>query len=356
MSAQRDAEGTWERLAVIEQTCSIEELRRRAARVPRVSLAHLPTPLEEASRFAGRIGDVRIFVKRDDCTGLLFGGNKVRHAEFLLADAIQQNCDVLVWGAGIQSNNCRVTSAACARLGLECRLYLSRTTGPADVQGNLLLDHLVGAHVELVDAAMGPELNALLADKAAELRAAGRRPYVWHPPRVVPLATVSYVLAAAELVEDLQQIQIEPAAVYVSSSGSTGAGLALGLRALGIDWPVRSIGYIHWPWDVPNTMSEWANQAAEHLKLPQRLAPSDINYAVEQIGTDYGRLTPAGRDALRLMATTEALLLDPVYTARATAQLIADVRSGRAPAGSSVVLIHTGGGPAVFAAATDVLE
>jgi L-cysteate sulfo-lyase len=337
-------------------TLTIDDLRRRAARLPRVALAHLPTPLESAPRFAGRIGDVNVRIKRDDCTGLLFGGNKVRHAEFLLADAIEQGCDVLVWGAGIQSNNCRVTAAACTKLGIECRLYLSRTTGPADVQGNLLLDHLIGAHVELVDAAMGPELNALLADKAAELRSAGRRPYVWNPARTVPLATVSYALAAAELAEDLRRIGVEPAAVYVASSGSTGAGLALGFRILGIDWPVRSIGYIHWPWDVPTTMADWANGAADHLALPQRLAANDIDYTAEQIGADYGQLTPAGREAIHLMATTEALLLDPVYTARTAAQLIADVRSGKIAAGSTVVLMHTGGAPAVFAAAKNILN
>jgi 1-aminocyclopropane-1-carboxylate deaminase/D-cysteine desulfhydrase-like pyridoxal-dependent ACC family enzyme len=337
-------------------TLTIEDLRNRAARLPRVALAHLPTPFEEAPRFAGRIGNVKVFTKRDDCTGLLFGGNKVRHAEFLLADAIHQGCDVLVWGAGIQSNNCRVTAAACARLGIECRLYLSRTTGPAQVQGNLLLDHLIGAQVELVDAGMGPELNDLLTVKAAELRAVGRRPYVWDPPRTVPLATVSYVLAAAELAEDLARIGVEPAAVYVASSGSTGAGLALGFRALGIDWPVRSIGYIHWPWDEAAMMAEWANGAAEHLGLPFRLSAGDINYTAEQIGAAYGQMTPAGREALHLMATSEAMLLDPVYTVRAAAQLIADVRSGRVPTGSAVVLMHTGGAPAVFAAAEHVLR
>src|SRR5262245_16718595 len=146
---------------------TVEDIRRRAAKLPRVDLAHLPTPLEEAPRFADRVGGVRVFVKRDDCTGFLLGGNKVRHTEFLLADALHQGCDVVVWGAGVQSNNCRVTAAGCAKLGLECRLYLSRSTGSSDVQGNLLLDHLVGARVELVDAAMGPELLAVLAEKGA---------------------------------------------------------------------------------------------------------------------------------------------------------------------------------------------
>ena len=333
---------------------SIDDLRRRIADVPRVPLARLPTPLEEAPRFGQRIGGVRVLVKRDDCTGLLFGGNKVRHAEFLLADALEKQCDVLIWGAGVQSNNCRVTAAACTKLGLECRLYLSRTTGPAAVQGNLLLDHLVGARVEIVNAAMGPELNALLEEKAAELRATGRRPYVWHPPRTVPLAAISYVVAAAELVEELRRIEIEPTAVYVASSGSTGAGLALGFRVLGIPWPVRSVGYIHWPWDVPTNMADAANGAAEILGLPHRLSAAEINYTDAQIGSAYGAVTPAGREAFHLMATSEALLLDPVYTARAAAQLIADVRQCTLGEGDTVVFIHTGGTPAVFAAADDL--
>src|SRR6516164_3061602 len=129
---------------------TIEDFRRIASRLPRVPLAHLPTPLEEAKRFSQRLKGPRIFIKRDDCTGLLFGGNKTRHNEFLLADALHKEADVVVWGAGIQSNNCRQTAAACARLGLDCHLYLSRTTHGEDIQGNLLLDHLVGAHVHIV--------------------------------------------------------------------------------------------------------------------------------------------------------------------------------------------------------------
>src|SRR5947199_579790 len=139
-----------------------DELRRCVAKLPRVELAHLPTPLEEVPRFAERVGGVRIFLKRDDCTGLLFGGNKARHNEFLLAEALRQGADVVVWGAGVQSNNCRQTAAACARLGLECHLYLTRATHDDDIQGNLLLDHLMGARVHIVDVALGPEMDDLL--------------------------------------------------------------------------------------------------------------------------------------------------------------------------------------------------
>src|SRR5438874_13522207 len=156
-----------------------DDLRHAAARLPRVPLAHLPTPLEEVTRFARRLEGPRTFPKRDDCTGMLFGGNKTRHNEFLLAEAHRQQADVLVWGAGVQSNNCRQTAAACAKLGLECHLYLTRTTHNDDIQGNLLLDHLAGAKVHIVDAAMGPEMDDLLLARAEELRRAGRRPYVW---------------------------------------------------------------------------------------------------------------------------------------------------------------------------------
>src|SRR5690348_8760136 len=153
-----------------------EELRRRAERLPRVRLAHLPTPLEEAPRFARRLGGPRVFIKRDDCTGLLFGGNKTRHNEFLLAEALRQGADVVVWGAGVQSNNCRQTAAACARLGLACHLVLGRGEHDcSEVQGNLLLDYLLGATVEILDVPLGPQLYERLDAKAAQLRAQGKR-------------------------------------------------------------------------------------------------------------------------------------------------------------------------------------
>ena len=170
-------------------TLSPAEVRAAADRLPRVPLAHLPTPLEELPRFSRAVGGgVRIFVKRDDCTGLLLGGNKARHNEFLLGDALAEGCDLLVWGGGTQSNNCRQTAAACARLGIECRLFLSRAHGGTEDQGNLLLDRLVGARVTFVDEPVGPALNALLEREAADLRRQGRNPYFWHPPTVVPLA------------------------------------------------------------------------------------------------------------------------------------------------------------------------
>jgi 1-aminocyclopropane-1-carboxylate deaminase/D-cysteine desulfhydrase-like pyridoxal-dependent ACC family enzyme len=328
---------------------STEELRRRVARLPRVDLAHLPTPLEGVPRFADRIGGARVWVKRDDCTGLLFGGNKTRHNEFLLADALQQGADVVVWGAGVQSNNCRQTAAACAKLGLDCHLYLSRAAHNDDVQGNLLLDHLVGAKVEVVDEAIGPELDALLLAKAEEFRAAGRKPYAWDRDHVRPVAAVSYALCLAEILDELGAHGLEPSAVYISSSGSTGAGMALGKAVLGLKGPVRSVCPIRWPWDAWADMAKIANAAAALLGLPHRLDAADIDATEDYVGPAYGAVTPDGREAMDLLARTEGILLDPVYTAKAMAALIADVRRGRVRAGEVVVFVHTGGLPAVFA-------
>jgi 1-aminocyclopropane-1-carboxylate deaminase/D-cysteine desulfhydrase-like pyridoxal-dependent ACC family enzyme len=326
-----------------------EELRRCAERLPRVRLAHLPTPLEEAARFARRLGGPRVFIKRDDCTGMLFGGNKTRHNEFLLADALQQNAEVIVWGAGVQSNNCRQTAAACARLGLDCHLYLTRASHNDDVQGNLLLDHLVGAKVHIVDVAMGPDMDDLLMERAEELRRAGRRPYVWDRHKGRPLAAVSYALCMAELVDDLRRLGIEPSAIYCAAAGATGAGLVLGKVVLGLPWRVRLICPIRWPWQVAEDLAEVATRAADLLGLPHRVTPGDVEATEDYVGPAYGAVTREGREALGLLARTEGTLLDPAYTAKAMAGLIADVRAERLTADRPVVFLHTGGTPAVFA-------
>jgi 1-aminocyclopropane-1-carboxylate deaminase/D-cysteine desulfhydrase-like pyridoxal-dependent ACC family enzyme len=326
------------------------DVRAAADRLPRVRLAHLPTPLEEAPRFAAGIGgDVRIFIKRDDCTGLVLGGNKARHNEFLLGDAVSEGCDLVVWGALVQSNNCRQTAASCARLGIECRLYLSRAHQKTEPQGNLLLDYLVGAKVEFTDAKIGPELNALLATKAEEFRRVGRKPYFWNPPRVVPLAAVSYALCMAEIAEQTAALGVKPDAVYVSSAGATGAGVALGTALLGMSCATRLICPMHWPWDIPTRIADDANAAADRMGLPHRLSPADIDADESYVAPGYGLPSAAGREAMRLLATTEAILTDHVYTAKALAALVADVRSGRYPPGSTLVFIHTGGVPAIFA-------
>jgi 1-aminocyclopropane-1-carboxylate deaminase/D-cysteine desulfhydrase-like pyridoxal-dependent ACC family enzyme len=333
---------------------SAEELRHCVARLPRVALAHLPTPLEEAPRFTERLGGPRIYLKRDDCTGMLLGGNKTRHNEFLMADALRKGADLVVWGAGVQSNNCRQTAAACAKLGLACHLVLSRhgreQHGCVDgIQGNLLIDYLVGATVEQVDPPLGPGLDDAIAARAEEFRARGKRVYAWDRDVVKPRAAVSYILCLCEIVDQLHERGLRPGPIYGCAGGSTGAGLALAKAALGLNCPLRIIAPIRWPWDMRADMAHTANAAAELIGLPHRVSAGDIEADEDFVGPGYGIPSPAGQEALRLAAQLEGILLDPVYTAKALAAVIAAARARHLPVGQPTVFIHTGGTPALFA-------
>ena len=338
-------------------TClNTDQLRQAAARLPRVPLAHLPTPLEEATRFARRLKGPRVFIKRDDCTGMCMGGNKTRHNEFLFGEALKQNADSLVWGAGVQSNNCRQTAAACNKLGLECHLYLTRATHNDDIQGNLLLDHLMGAKVHIIDTPIGPGLDDLLLAEAKKLRAAGRRPFVWDRVTGRPIAAVSYALCLAEILDQARALGIGPTHVYAAAAGATGAGLAIGKAILGWPGKVRLLCPIRWPWDTPKDLAEVANATAALLGLPHRVTAADIDIRDDYMGPCYGAVTHGGREAMDLVARAEGILLDPVYTAKAMAGLIDDVRQARLGPKDQAVFIHTGGTPAIFAYRDELME
>ena len=334
-------------------TITSDQLRHRAAALPRVALAHLPTPLEELPRLTERLGGPRIFIKRDDCTGLAFGGNKTRHNEFLLGQALADGADLVVWGAGVQSNNCRQTAAACARLGLDIHLVLARGESSTELQGNLLLDHIAGASYEFVDATIGPQLDEVIAERAQRFRAMGRTVYE-HSRALWGRAAVSYVLAMGEICDQLRERQVTPAAVYVSAGGATGAGLSLGAALLAPRCPVHSILPIRWPWEEAAGIAELANDAARLLDLPADLTPEQVSVDGGYVGSGYGRATADGMEALALLARLEGILLDPAYTAKAMAALVAHVRAGRYRSDQAVVFVHTGGTPALFAYAADL--
>lgn len=339
------------------KTYTTLELRQKIAALPRFPLCHNPTPLEFLPRFSQRIGGPRIYIKRDDCTGLACGGNKARHNEFLIGDALNQGADIVVWGAGVQSNNCRQTAAACAKAGLDCHLILGRggpAEGPDVVQGNLLLDQLVGAHVDIVDEKIGPDLDRKIAEQAERYVKQGRHPYKWDPKVVKPLAAISYADCLAEILDQAERANWKPSAVYLSSAGSTGAGVALGKFALGYAGKVRSIAPMDWPWDTRSDLAFIANRAAELLAIETRLTASDIDITFDHIAPGYGLVSDASLEAISLLARTEGILLDPIYTGKALAGLIHDIRTGQLNSNDKVVFIHTGGTPAIFAYA-DVL-
>ena len=336
----------------VPEAWRMRRLREAIARLPRYLLGHWPTPLEHLPRFTQAVGGPQVFIKRDDCSGLAFGGNKTRHNEFLIADALRQKADQFVWGAGVQSNNCRQTAAACAKAGLGCHLVLGRgrSSGePEPIQGNLLLDYLVGATVEIVDEGLGPALDAKIAAVADAYRDRGRRVYFWDRQVVTPLAAVSYAICLAEIFEQAIELGIRPAAVYGSSAGSTGAGLVFGQRALGWKGLVRNVAPIEWPWDTRAEMALIAQQTGELIGLDVRVAADDVDITFGHIAPGYGKISPDGMDALNLLARTEGILLDPIYSGKAMACLIADARRGRWRPDDHLVFVHTGGTPALFA-------
>jgi L-cysteate sulfo-lyase len=330
-------------------TVSTTELRELAGRLPRVPLAHLPTPFEELPRLSERLGGPRIWIKRDDCTGLLFGGNKARHNEFILGQAVNRGCEMVVWGAGVQSNNCRQTAAACAKLGLRCHLVLSTSEGTPDVQGNLLLDYIAGATVEFTDIPLSPKLWEYIGQKAEQFRAQGHKTFAINDAAVRPSGTASYVVALAELQEQMVGRGMQPDAIYVCSCGVTGAGLFLAKKMLGMPYPIVSVMPLIWPGDNQVLLADMGNKAASLMGVDPCLASDDILLSPDFIGPGYGQPSPAGMEATRLAAQTEGILLDPVYTAKAFAALIADIRGGKLRRGQNVVFLHTGGTPALFA-------
>lgn len=328
--------------------------------VPRTALAALPTPLETATNLSRHLG-INLLIKRDDLTGLAMGGNKVRQLEFLIADALEQKATKILATAAAQSNFCRMITAAARRVGLDIGLLL-RGTPASPVQGNLLIDHLLGADIRFIDNddPYDPAHQDTLRAWAIEEEARGEKPYVVHlhgGSTMGALMTTGYVAASRELDAQLLDRGAHPHHLYLAvGSGSTLAGLVVGsgavtttlsatrLSGVTVGSPAGSI--------VPR-IREFVHSTSTLLNLP--IPASDRFYVDEsQRGAHYGAPTEEGLAAIRLMARTEALMLNPVYTGKAFAALVADVRNGTIQPGETVVFLNTGGDPLLFSYA-DVL-
>ena len=324
-----------------------EHLVQKVAQLPQVDLGHFPTPLEECSRLSAALGGPRIFMKREDCSGLAFGGNKVRQLTFTIGDAVAQGADTIVHGAASQSNHCRQAAAACGKLGLKCYLRLARDH-KSILQGNLLLSNLAGADVEIVDVPFGPELDVVKYELAEKLKAQGLKPYVVASPRSTALAAVAFTWCIAEIAQQQRQLGIDADWIYTASVGGTQAGLVLGTKTLALKMKPFGIAPIRWEGKLERLRTA-ANSAAEFLELDTSVTDADIQNTDDYIGEAYGYLTPECIDALKLVVKTEGIFLDPVYTAKAMACLIDHIQQGKLGRDDTVIFLHTGGTPAIFA-------
>lgn len=317
--------------------------------LPRVRLAHLPTPLEPMPRLASLLGLKSLWVKRDDCTGLGVGGNKVRKLEFDLAAALAEGADCVVCGGVVQSNAARQVAAACAKLGLECHLgimrgRLARPEPGYEVTGNLLLNRLFGAIIH--DIPWDEDRNRRLRAIVVELKAAGRRPYLVPYGASDALGAMGYVLAAEEIVGDCPAVAF---IVHASGSAGTQAGLVAGLLALGHSARVIGVDVDAQPERVRADVCRVGREAAALLGIEQRWHDDGVEITAEWSAGAYGAADATTEEAIRLAARAEALVLDPVYAGKGMAGLIGLARRGRFSVDDVVVWIHTGGLPGLFA-------
>jgi L-cysteate sulfo-lyase len=322
------------------------------SRHPRVSLAHLPTPLEFLPRLTRHLGGPNIYVKRDDCTGLGTGGNKTRKLEFLMADALQQSATTVITQGAVQSNHARQTAAAAAKLGLACELvFEKRIEGASDPylhSGNVLLDRIFGARVR--EVAKGSDMTAELDAVADEVRKSGKTPYVIPGGGSNPTGALGYVDCALELVSQAnRQGLVIDHVVHATGSAGTQAGLAVGLTAIHAGIPLLGIGVGAERKAQEEKVFELATKTAKFAGAEGAVKREDIACNCDYVGPGYGVPTEAMNAAVLLAARLEGLLFDPVYTGKALAGMIDLVRNGWFDGAENIVFIHTGGAAGLFA-------
>jgi L-cysteate sulfo-lyase len=322
------------------------------ARFPRVRFAHLPTPLEPMPNLTRLLGGPRLYVKRDDCTGLATGGNKTRKLEFLIGDALAQGADTVITHGAVQSNHARQTAAAACKHGLGCALVLERRVPghglDYEMTGNVLLDRLFGAEVHFVPA--DSDMDAACGELAAEIRERGGRPYYIPGGGSNAVGALGYVDAALELLTQANAIGLRIDCV-VHGTGSTGTqgGLVCGLEGANAGIDVLGICVRRPAAAQVDAVYRTASAAAEHLGIKGGLDRDRVMANGDYVGSGYGIPTAGTIEAIRLAALHEGLLLDPVYSGKAMAGLIDLCRKGLFRSDQNVVFLHTGGAAALFA-------
>ncbi|RRJ82766.1 D-cysteine desulfhydrase [Aestuariirhabdus litorea] len=319
--------------------------------LPRVSLGHGPTPLEKLPNLGAELG-IELYIKRDDCTGLALGGNKTRKLEYLVAAALEEGADTLVTLGGIQSNHARQTAAAAARFGLGCELLLEDVPGTPKLDyyrnGNLLLDHLCGARVRVVDE--GSDLTLCAEQLMRQLREAGKRPYLIPVGGSNEVGSLGYMRCTEEIIQQAAEQGIAfDHWLVATGSGGTQAGLLAGQLSAGDDTPLLGFCVSRSAELQEALVGELLERTLKRLGIPLRDGASRVRANGDYVGAGYGIPGEDTLEAVRLAASREAILLDPVYTGKAMAGLIDHCRRGLIAPGSRVLFIHTGGAAGLFA-------
>lgn len=318
--------------------------------LPRVRLCPLPTPLEDLPRLSELVGGPRILMKRDDLTGLALGGNKARELEFLLGKAAATGADAIITCGGSQSNHVRMTAAGAAKLGMRSYLVL----GPGEheeLQGNILMDRVLGAEIRWTDTNDLDAQRREMESIAAELQSSGHKPFIIPRGGASPEGSAAYVNCVLELAQQLNDIGARADWLFLATgTGGTQAGLMLGARwMMPQPFTVAGVSVLRTAEEMQRRVAHHANQTAALLGAPYSFEPEDVVVYDGYIGAGYGKPTMGGMEAIQLTARSEGILLDPVYSAKGMAGLIDLIRKGDVGKNSTVVFLHTGGQPAMFA-------
>ncbi len=321
------------------------------ARYPRQFLAHLPTPLERLDRLTAELGGPEIWIKRDDCTGMSTGGNKTRKLEFLMAEAMLQGADMVMTQGATQSNHARQTAAFAAKLGMGCHILLEDRTGSNNANynnnGNVLLDHLHGATTEKF--AGGLDMNAEMEKAADRIRATGKKVYTIPGGGSNATGALGYVNCAFEMLSQFNErgLKIDHI-VHATGSAGTQAGLITGLKATNAQIPLLGIGVRAPKQKQEENVFNLACATADKLGCTGVVQREDVVANTDYVGEGYGIPTESGLEAIKMFAELEAILLDPVYSAKGAAGFIDLIRKGHFKKDEKVVFLHTGGSVALF--------
>lgn len=337
-----------------------EELAARVEALPRIDIAHTPTPLEEMTRLRQRLAEEekdggnipKIYVKREDMTGLAYGGNKARHYEFEMPHIVEAGYDTLINIMDYHSNNARMTAAAANKAGLRYVLIL-KNAAHRKVQGNLLIDKLLGAELHLLDQFQSETADEYAAELKAELEVGGAKVY-WLQEHLFPrvVGMVGFVRCGLELLDQVEESGLENVHIY-GVAGRSLCGLILAAKNLGLNWRFSGVT-VNYDMPLDEYIFQHDNDIRELLDLPVTYTEADMRVLDQFVGEGYGLMTAEVAEAIALAAQTDAIMLDPNYTGTVMAALLDDIRTGKVSEDETIVFLHTGGLPALFTFANEL--
>ena len=328
------------------QNLTREQLQEHIDRFPRMQIAHLPTPLEEMPRLTKKLGGPNIWIKREDMTGLAYGGNKARHYEFEMPHIADQGYDVMINIMDYHSNNARMTGAAANKIGMRYILVLKNAANRV-VQGNLLVDKILGAELHLLDEFQSNDAEGYATNLKEQLEQQGHKPYLVQDhlfPRIVGM--IGFVQAGIEMLEQIENNNLKNIHI-IGVAGRSLCGLIIAAKSMGLNWKFTGVTVNY---DVPldDYIFQHSKDIQELLGLPITFEENDMQVLDQYVGEGYGVMTPQVAEAIHIAAQTDAIICDPNYTGTVMAALIDQVEEGTFDNDETVIFLHTGGLPAIF--------